>query len=195
MAACRSGRHHHRRPPPRPRPSAHPRRLPTDDEPEDAEANSGDESEELSDADAAVKFLDSMPPPLPDGRQRDMLTGAKASVVAPTTAATTFSPAKTRTSSLSLLGSRADLSAALADLVLVESFASAPGVTTLVTSLPAQEQLQLLQTLKQQGLCIAPSNVMGAGAGLFTSPPRFPGSRLRTQKFFSHPPSSYYLDI
>eukprot|EP01047_Picozoa_sp_COSAG01_P025194 COSAG01_NODE_1581_length_9827_cov_12.794613_2_plen_110_part_00 len=27
------------------------------------------------------------------------------------------------------------------------------------------------------------------------SSPCFPGSRLRTQKFFSHPPSSYYLVI
>jgi hypothetical protein len=79
----------------------------------------------------------------------------------------------------------------------VESFASAPGVTTLVTSLPAQEQLHLLQTLKQQGLCIAPSSIMGAGAGLFTSetrnpmldnlpPVRYTGQLFKAQDWGAH---------
>eukprot|EP01047_Picozoa_sp_COSAG01_P014812 COSAG01_NODE_730_length_14022_cov_127.417511_2_plen_1094_part_00 len=146
--------------------------MPTDDEDDGAENSSGDESVELPDTSTADRFLSTIPLPLSGGRNQ--VTQALATVGAATAAAAAASPAKTRASSLSLPSSRADLRAALADLVLVESFASAPGVATLVTDLPAQDQLLLQQTLKQQGLCIAPSNVDGAGAGLFTSATRNP---------------------
>jgi hypothetical protein len=146
--------------------------MPTDNEDDDADISSGDESVELSDTSTADQFLSTIPLPLSGGRKQE--TQAVAKVSATTAAAAAASPAKTRTSSLALPSSRADLSAALADLVLVESFASAPGTATLVANLPARDQLLLQQTLKQQGLCIAPSNVMGAGAGLFTSGTRNP---------------------